>query len=255
MKKDFFLFLAFCFLGLLPCVASGENLSAREIVRRCDDLMNGNTQEGVFTMTIATPSWERTLKLYVCRKGRDRVFIRVLSPPKEKDIATLRIKGEMWNYLPRARRIFRIPGSMMLEPWMGSDFSNDDLVGEADIDNYVCRILKEETGGLEDTYVIELVPGPRAGAAWDKRILRIRKNDFTPVREEFYGKNGKLAKTLSYSDVKKISDRTIPCRWEMISETKKGHRTTIDVDKKMVYNKPVDDSVFSIRNLKNEPIH
>jgi outer membrane lipoprotein-sorting protein len=246
MKNGFFLSFVLCFLSILPCVASNERLPAKEIVKRCDDLMSGNTQEGVFTMTITTPSWERTLKFTVSRKGRDKVFIRILSPSKEKGITTLRIKNETWVYLPGAKRVLKIPPSMMLEPWMGSDFANDDLVKEISTNDYVCRILKEEKSELEDVYVIELTPGPGAGAAWDKRILRIRKNGFIPVREEFYGKKNKLVKTLFYSDVKKVSDRTIPCRWEMVSETKKGHRTTIDMDKKVVYNKPIDDGVFSL---------
>ena len=240
-----------CFFLLTISYAFAQEPSAQEIVKRSDDLMRGDTQEGVFIMTVITPTWERTLKLYCISKGRDRMFIRITSPAKEKGIATLRVANEMWNYLPQVERTIKIPPSMMLQPWMGSDFANDDLVKESSVVNdYTHAIIAEEKVEGEDIYIIELTPKPSAGIVWDKRIMRVNKKNFIPVRDEFYGKDNKLIKTLYYTEVKKISDRFIPTRWEMVSNIKSGRRTIIEVDDKVAYNKQIDDSIFSVQNLK-----
>jgi outer membrane lipoprotein-sorting protein len=246
-----FLVIGFHFFSL-PCVFS-QDLSPREIVKYSDDLMRGDTQEGIYEMTIKTPTWERTLRLYVKSKNRDKMFIRILSPSKEKGTTTLRLKNEMWNYLPQVERTIKIPPSMMLQPWMGSDFANDDLVKESSVvDDYEHALLKKEKIDGEEIYVIVLTPKPKAGVVWNKRIIKIRKKDFIPLRDEFYGKDNKLIKVLNYSKIEKISDRTIPTHWEMISEIKKGHRTVIEVDKKLVYNAPINDNAFSLQSLKNK---
>lgn len=252
MKKNLlFTLLVFFLLKPVPIIFAQE-LSAQEIVKRSDDLMRGNTQEGKYTMTVITQNWERHLELYVYSQGRDKIFIRILSPAKEKGITTLRIKNEMWNYLPSVERTIKIPPSMMLEAWMGSDFANDDLVKESSVVNdYTHRIIDEKIIDGKEVCRIELTPKPEAAVVWNKRIMWIQKNDFIPLRDEFYGKNNKLIKVLTYSKIKKISDRTIPAYWEMTSEIKSGHRTIIEVSDKVVYNKPIEETVFNLQNLKS----
>jgi outer membrane lipoprotein-sorting protein len=247
----FFFGSALSFLCVACSLAQGP--TAREVVKASDDLMRGDTQEGIYTMVVITPNWERRLKLTTYSKGRDKIFIRIISPAKEKGVATLRIATEMWNYLPQVERTIKIPPSMMLQSWMGSDFANDDLVKESSIVNdYTHTFLPDEKIDGEDVYCVELKPKPQAGVVWDKRIMRIRKSGFAPVRDEFYGKESKLIKTLSYSKLKKISDRVIPAYWEMVSAIKRGNRTIIEVDNDVVYNKPIEDSIFSLQNLKSK---
>lgn len=227
-------------------------LSAKEIVKRSDDLMRGDTQKGRYTMTVVTPSWRRALEIHVQGKGRDKMLLKILSPAKEKGITTLRVGNEMWNYLPKVERTIKIPPSMMLQPWMGSDFANDDLVKESSIVEDYEHVLTETKRVDGKTVVrIELTPKPRAGVVWAKRVMTINVVDFTPVRDEFYGKNDTLIKVLSYSDVRPVNDRSIPMRWEMVSQIKPGHRTVIEVRDDLVYNDPIDDTVFTLSNIKN----
>lgn len=245
-----FLIGGFFFLG--ASLSHAQELTGRDYVLRSDDLMRGDTQNGQYSMTVVTPQWERRLKLSVLAKGRDKVLLKILSPAKEKGITTLRVKNEMWNYLPAVERTIKIPPSMMLQPWMGSDFANDDLVKESSVvEDYDHRILSEEVFDGETVVRVELMPKPAAGVVWAKRVMLINKTTFAPVRDEFFGKNNTLIKTLTYSKIKKIGDRAIPTYWEMTSELKKGNRTTIEVDDNLVYNEPIGDSVFSLQNLKN----
>ncbi len=233
-------------------VQTQEEQNAKEIVKRSDDLMRGQTQQGHYTMTVITPSWRRQLEIRVQSKGRDRMLLKILSPAKEKGITTLRVGNEMWNYLPQVERTIKIPPSMMLQPWMGSDFANDDLVKESSIvEDYDHVIIARKTIKGMPLVRIQLVPKPRAGVVWKRRVMVIDTQTFVPLRDEFYGKDDELVKVLSYRDVRRVGGRLIPTRWEMVSEIKPGRRTMIEVSDDLVYNEPIDDGVFTLQNIKN----
>ncbi|MFH1753798.1 MAG: outer membrane lipoprotein-sorting protein [Candidatus Omnitrophota bacterium] len=235
----------------LAAHSHAEGPTAKEIVKRSDDLMRGDTSDGIYEMTVVTPDWKRTLRIHASSSGRDKTFMRILHPPTEEDITTLRIDYNMWNYLPNVERTIKIPPSMMFQPWMGSDFNNDDLVKESSVVNdYVHTILADENIDSHPAYKIDLDPKPEAAVTWGKLILWVRKADFVPLRQEFYAENGKLIKVLEYSGIKEMSDRVIPTIWKMTSVTKRGRETTIVV-KEVTYNEPISDDIFSLSNLKS----
>lgn len=247
------------FAGLMALAASiafaaepaGEQLSGQEIIKRSDDLMRGDTSCGKYKMTVKTPEWQRTIEIDACSSGREKTFLHILSPAKEAGITTLRIKNNMWNYLPKVERTIKIPPSMMLQAWMGSDFTNDDLVKESSIVyDYTHKIAAEEKIGNDSAYKIELIPLPKAAVTWGKLLFWVRKADFVPLREEFYDEHGKLIKLLAYSGIKQMSDRKIPTIWKMTSAVKEGHVTVIEVTY-CVYNQPLDEIIFTMENLTN----
>ncbi|MDP1853752.1 MAG: outer membrane lipoprotein-sorting protein [Candidatus Omnitrophota bacterium] len=243
--------LGLILLFLLPALAfSQASLSPTEIVRRADDLLRGDTNRGTYTMEVVTPNWRRTLELYVYSLGRDKIFIRILSPAKEAGIGTLRVKNEMWNYLPNVEKTIKIPPSMMAQSWMGSDFANDDLVKESSIVNdYTHTIAAEEDTGDFSAYKIELIPKPDAAVVWGKILFWVRKGDYVPLKEEYYDEKGRLIKVLEYSDIGAVSDHIIPRVWKMSSALKDNHYTIIKVVD-VEYNKPIDGNVFTLENLK-----
>lgn len=233
----------------LPTVSLADELTAQEIVKRSDDLIRGNTCRGTYSMTITTPGWQRELTLAAYSTGRERMFIRILSPAKEAGTGTLRVKNEMWNYLPSVEKTIKIPPSMMMQPWMGSDFANDDLVKESDIvRDYTHSIIDEAMFNGHPVAKILLLPKPDAGVIWGSIIRWIRKDDFVPLKEEYYSERGQLVKTLEFSDIEPVSDRVIPRTWRMTSAVKEKHSTVIrliDVQ----YDLPVDDGIFTLTNL------
>jgi outer membrane lipoprotein-sorting protein len=161
------LLLAFA-LALGP-PALAQEPDGRELVERVETLLWGKTLQGEFEMTIATPRWQRTLALRAWMERPKRSFIRILAPAKEKGIGSLRIGAEMWNYLPNIERTIKIPPSMMLQPWMGSDFTNDDLVKQSSaVDDYTQRILRTETADGAAAYVVEALPRPDAAVVWGR---------------------------------------------------------------------------------------
>jgi outer membrane lipoprotein-sorting protein len=236
--------LALALASSFPALA--QEPSAREIVDRVETLLWGKTVQGEYEMTIVTPRWQRTLALRAWMERPRRSFIRILAPVKEKGIGSLRIGAEMWNYLPNVERIIKIPPSMMLQPWMGSDFTNDDLVKSSSIvDDYTHTILREEG----TAYVLELIPKPEAAVVWGKILYWVRKGDLMPLKEEFYDERGALVRTMTFAEVKPMGGRTIPTRWEIRPSDKPGNSTTVVV-KTALYDRPIDEEVFTQRNLQ-----
>ncbi len=228
-----------------------ERLSGKEIVRRVDHLLRGETSFGIYEMTITDPNWKRTLRLKVWEKRKDKkTFIRILSPAKEKGIGTLKIGFEMWNYLPRVERIIKIPPSMMMQPWMGSDFTNDDLVKESSIvEDYTHRIIGEGTYNGEEVYRVEALPKPDAAVVWGKILFWVRKKEFIPLMEEFYSEKGELIRVMTFSEIREMGGRVIPTFWRMKPVKKKGRETSLRI-LKIEFNKRLSNTIFTLRNLK-----
>ncbi|MES2355407.1 MAG: outer membrane lipoprotein-sorting protein [Pseudomonadota bacterium] len=227
--------------------------SATEIVERAENILWGQTLTADYEMTITTPTWSRTLMLQVrMDRPEKKSFVRITAPAKDAGIASLRIASEMWNYIPSIERTVKIPPSMMLQPWLGSDFTNDDLVKESSILNdYTHRVISEKEIDGNDAYQIEVIPKPNAAVVWGKIIYSIRKNDFVPLKEEFYDERGELIRVLIYSNFRAMGGRTIPTQWEMQPLNKVGKRTTVIV-KSASYDKPISADIFSLRNLNKK---
>ena len=239
-------------VALWFCAAAfaAQEPSGREIVERVENLLWARTLQGDFEMTISTPRWQRTLGLRVWMERPTRSFIRVVSPAKEAGVGSLRIASEMWNYLPNIERTIKIPPSMMMQPWMGSDFTNDDLVKESSaVEDYTQRVLRTENVDGIAAYVVEAIPKPEAAVVWGRIVYWVRKADFIPLKEEFYSERGELARIMTFSDVKPIGGRLIPSRWDMRPTAKPENRTTVTI-KNAVYDKPVDPEIFTQRNLQ-----
>jgi len=227
----------------------GQAPSARDVVDRAEKAIWGTTLQAGLTMTVTTPRWERTLELQVWIDRPRRSFIRILAPAKEAGIASLRIGSEMWNYLPTVERTIKIPPSMMMQPWMGSDFTNDDLVKESSVvEDYTHRITGSDTVAGVPVYVVESVPKPDATVVWGRLVYRVRKADFLPAREEFYDERGTLIRVLTFSDIRVLGGRTIPTKWEMRPVAKPGNATTM-VMKSALFDVPIPTDVFTQRNL------
>lgn len=223
--------------------------SGREILRKMEELIWADTMRGEFEMRITTPRWERTLGLRIWMDRPKRSFVRVLSPAKEAGIGSLRIGNEMWNYLPTVERTIKIPPSMMLQPWMGSDFTNDDLVKQSSaIDDYVQQVAGEESIDGRAMWRVEALPKPDAPVVWGRIVYWIRK-DFIPVKQEYYSDRGELTRVMTFTEVRPVGGRSIPTRWEMKPLAKPGNATVITV-KDAEFNTPVDNEIFTQRNLQ-----
>lgn len=219
------------------------------IIEKVEALLWATTMQGEFDMRIVTPRWERTLQLRIWMEQPRRSFVRVLAPAKEAGIGSLRIGFEMWNYLPSVERTIKIPPSMMMQPWMGSDFTNDDLVKQSSaIDDYTQKLLSEETLEGQRLWKVEALPKPDAAVVWGRIVYWVRQ-DFIPVREEFFSERGELVRVMRFTDVRPMGGRTIPTRWEIRPQSKPGQFTVISV-RNAAYDVKLDEDIFTQRHLQ-----
>jgi outer membrane lipoprotein-sorting protein len=239
----------FLLLSLLsPAIHAQE--SARDIIQKSDDLMRGKTHTGKYTMTIIRPDWQRSTEFKFWSEGSDKAFILILAPAKDKGVTFLKIKREMWNYIPKINRDIKIPPSMMLQSWMGSDLTNDDLVQESNaVTDYSHALLGEERVAGYEAYKIELKPKPEAAVVWDKIVMWIAMENYFPLKEEYYNERGELIRTMLFSDIKKMGDRIIPAKFEVVEEKKPGHKTVMELED-VTFDRPFKKSVFTRQNLR-----
>ncbi len=224
--------------------------SAREVVQRADSLFRGETSRIELTMNIVRPNWTRELSIRSYSKGDQYAMIYILAPARDRGTAFLKRGNEVWQWVPNIQRVVKIPPSMMMQSWMGSDFTNDDLVREASVvDDYEHSFLGDTTIDGQEAWKIQMIPKPNAPVVWDKVITVITKKDYIQRRSEFYDETGALVNVMTLSEVKEMGGRLIPTHLVMEPLDKPGHRTEmryLDVQ----FNIPIDNSFFSQQNMK-----
>lgn len=237
----------FVFLILLPCIISAQD--AKSIVKKADEKAKGNTSVALISIQTIRPNWKREITVKAWTKGNDLTMILVLTPAKEKGVVFLKKKKEVWNWVPSIERNIKIPPSMMNQSWMGTDFTNDDLVKEASIlEDYNHTFLEDVEIEGRNCYKIQLIPKPKSAVVWGKVILCIDKKDYMMLHAEYFDEDGKLINTMHCSDVKMLGGRLLPAKMEMIPADKKGNKTILTY-KSLVFDTPIADQFFSTQNI------
>ena len=237
-------------LLLLPVFVVAQTLTATEIIKKADEKGRGTTSQGTMTLTIVRPDWSRSVSLKSWSKGTEYSLIYITAPAKEKGQVFLKRQKDMWNWVPTIQRMIKIPPSMMMQSWMGSDFTNDDLVKESSIVvDYTQKLLGKENVRGMDCYKIELTPLPDAAVTWGKVITWITVNGFNQWKAEYYDEDMDLVNQMNAYDIKMMGDREIPTRLEIEPLNKKGNKTILVINSS-VFNKPISDSFFSQQNMK-----
>jgi len=238
------------------CFSAGSNetttdKTARAIVQKMDQLYKANSSKGIMEMEIITPHWQRTLVMKIWSEGMEKMFVRIQEPKKERGVASLKLGDEMWNYLPKTGKIIKIPPSMMMSSWMGSDFTNDDLVREYTfLEDYTFNEFDPEhpDSGL---FYVECTPKEGRPILWGRVTVAVRKEDYLPVWQRFYDEKGVLVRLMNFRDITTFDDRKIPALLELIPQNEEGHKTIVRY-RDMEFNVDISGQVFSLRNLRSQ---
>ena len=256
------LFLIFSLSGLpLSALAAllpaEEGLSADKIAHRSENNLRSDRTVMEARMVVISPRITRPREMeftsWEDREGK-RSFVRMEAPSKDKGTGFLKLHPNLWMYIPRVERTMRIPPSMMLQSWMGSDFTNDDLVRDSsETDDYDHQLLGIETEvdahpGRE-AYLLEYIPKEEAPVVWGKILAWIDVERGVVLRQEFYDEDGEKLRTMQFEDIREVDGRWLPHVWKMTPENKKGHQTTIEI-KRMDFDAEIEDDIFTKRNLR-----
>jgi len=237
-------------LALLPVQNKAQNLTAKDIVIKADNLQRGKSNKSTMTMQIIRPKWTRTISMKNWSLGRDYSMTYITAPAKDKGQVFMKRLNEMWNWVPTINRMIKLPPSMMSQGWMGSDYTNDDILKESSIVvDYTHRIIGEEKISGLDCYKIELIPKEDAAVTWGKVIKWISKKEFWQMKTEYYDEDNELIRTEIASEIKVFGDRRLPSKIEIIPADKQGHKTVVFINSAQ-FNVKIEQNFFSQQNMK-----
>jgi len=208
--------------------------------------MRGENVYMQMNMSITASGHTRTMKMQVWAEGNKKSFVKSIYPPKDRGITFLSLDNQMWQYVPRIERVIKIPPSMMLQNWMGSDITNDDMVKQSSVvDDYDAKIL--ETSG--DIVTIELIPKEDAAVVWGKIISQINTKTYTNIKDVFYDEDGQEVRIFTYENVKKFGNYYTPTYWKIQPSDKKGSFTEIIIQD-VKYDSDISQQYFKKSALK-----
>jgi outer membrane lipoprotein-sorting protein len=248
-KVIFGLFLMI-FPGSITYVFS-QTISATEIVRKADEKFKGE-QSGysVMTMTIVRPSWQRTVEFKSWSKEGDYALTLITAPAREKGQTFLKRKSEMWSWNPAINRLVKLPPSMMSQGWMGSDYTNDDILRESSVvDDYTHAIDGAEVIDSHECYRIKLLAKEDADVLWGHQVWWIDKKEYIVLKAELYDEDGYLVRTERGSELKTLDGRLIPTLIELFPADQDGYKTILKIVE-MKFNINLEESFFSQQNMK-----
>lgn len=227
--------------------------SAKEIIEKSEKAIRGNTSKSTVAITIKTRRWERTLKLVSYDNRLKRMsFAEILSPKKDAGNRFLLIKDNMWHYVPKLQQTIKIAPSMMLQSWMGSDFTNDDIVKQSSlIDDYTHTLEGRETVDGVECFKVVLVPKPNVAVVWGKIVYFASVSKLLPVREEFYNEHNQMTKLLTCSNVKMLGGREIPTVYIMKTITEPDRYTKMEIVD-IQFDIEIPGNIFSFQNLQRK---
>jgi len=224
--------------------------TAADVLERMEDVMRGESNYTEMTMTIVRPRFEREVSVRSWMMGRNFSMIIITAPARDRGTAFLMRQNNIWSYDPRIDRTTRMPSSMMSQSWMGSDFTNDDLVRDSDIlEDYDHRILRTETYEGHECYVIELIPKPESPIVWGKVLMWVTKDSYLQLRMEQYDQRGDLINEIMLDNIKNMGGREIPSRIRVRPVDKSGHSTILEYQK-MEFDIEISESFFTQENMQ-----
>lgn len=233
-----------CILSISSATVFADE-DAVALLNKMDALYRSESSQATMKMQILTPNWQRTLELQSWTIGMDDTFIRILSPAKDRGVTTLKIGREMWNYFPKINKTIKVPPSMMMGSWMGSDFTNDDLVREVSLaKEYHVQQVDEDKN-----YRLKLTPKKDTVTVWARIEFVLSKNNLLPLEQIYFNEKNEKVRSMIFSDIREFSGKLLPSKMTMTSHNKEGHKTVIEYTD-AIFNIHIAEDIFTLRNLQ-----
>jgi uncharacterized protein with von Willebrand factor type A (vWA) domain len=249
--------LLFLSLLLVPARAHAAD-KLTDLIHRADHVLRGKTTAALLKMHVHTKSYDRSYSMVYWadeRGGKDRALIKVLGPARWRGHGTLKVENRLSLYDPSSDRVTVLSSSMLGDNWMGSHFTNDDLVKETDLaKDYRPHLLKTWTKGSARYYRVRLNPTPQAPVAWDHITVELYQegSNVIPTRQEYFrrAKQKHPTRTMTLREVKEMGGRMLPTKLVMRVAAKPGEYTSLSYEK-LKFDANVPSSKFTEQALRN----
>jgi outer membrane lipoprotein-sorting protein len=231
---------------------SAQQLTAREIIRMADEKFNGEMSGySVMSMTIVRPTWQRTVEFRSWSLEDDYSLTLITAPAREKGQTFLKRGTEMWSWNPAINRLIKLPPSMMSQGWMGSDYTNDDILRESSVvEDYTHSLEGEEEVDGRLCHKIRLMAKEDADVLWGHQVWWVDSKELIILRAELYDEDGYLVRTERGMELKTMDGRFIPSVIELVPAEEEGHKTVLKI-LEMKFNIKLEESFFSQQNMKS----
>ena len=234
----------------VPASAEPTKPTLEELLNGVDDVQRGSSSKARVSMHVKTKRWERSLVMDSVSEGEDKSLIRIVSPAKEAGTATLMVDDNVWNYLPKVDRTMKVPSSMMSGAWMGSHFTNNDLVRSARLaDEFTYELKQEPEEDGKGQWVIECTPKEDAPVVWGKVVVTIRGSDRVPSEITYWDEDGSLVRTMSFLDVQDVGGRPVPMKMKLLPADAPDEFTEIGYES-LEFDPKLAPNTFSLQTLK-----
>lgn len=228
-----------------PAQSTAAEPTIEELLDATDDVNRGESSKSTVTMQVKTKRYERTMTMNAWSRGEQDSLIRIVAPAKDAGTTTLKVGDDMWNYIPKIDRTMKIPPGMMSGAWMGSHFSNDDLVKS---NRLADEFTYEKESFVDGVYTIVCTAKPDAAVVWGKVVVKVRE-DKIPLEVAYYDEDGELARKMTFSDVRDFSGRKVPATMVLEPADRPGEFTRITTTA-LDFDVSFDDRTFSLQALK-----
>ena len=226
---------------------SAQRPDVEALLQHLDDLYRSKSSIARIQIDVTSSRSSRSMRVKAWTRGEDDVLVVIEAPPREAGTATLRVGNNLWNYLPKIARTIRVPPAAMLGSWMGTDFTNDDLVKESSLrKDFNARIDRRSETPAGWWLALDVKPG--VVGRW-ARIEILVSDERLPVEERHFDRKGRLARTMLFDDVKMLGGRRLPAHIALRPTDTEGQRTEmryLDVQ----FDVPVPDDTFSLSRLE-----
>lgn len=213
-------------------------------------MWRGTSSHSIFTMQVKTADYDRDMRLEGWSKGKENSLVRILLPLKEKGTATLKAGNSIYNYLPRTDRTIRLTSGMMTGAWMGSHFTNDDLVKESRMEEDYDPFISFE-GNRDGEEIIEftLIPKPDAPVVWGKVVAIVLSEGYVPLKYYYYDEDMNIARTMTFSRIEMLAGKLRPKAMRIVPADKPDEYTEL-IYEELDLDIQIEDEFFSLARLK-----
>ena len=221
MTKTLIFIILFTFLPGQP-----NDISVQDIIKAMDNNLNAKSRILTSKMVVHGRRSNRTISSKNWVVGADQAFTEYLSPPREEGTKMLKLGDKLWTYSPQTDRVIQISGHMLRQSVMGSDMSYNDMMEDRPlVDLYEATLEGSIEIDGRDHWIM-LLTAKVKGLSYPTRRAWIDKEYLLPMKEELYAKSGKLLKTSTMDNIKKVQGRWFPSRFVFKDELKRNSKGT-----------------------------